>query len=203
MAKRLKYLVEKENGDIIIKDVRLSYLFCHEPQSNVNDDGDVTKKYKVTGILPTDTHQAEIDWLRDKAKSLAKEAFKQNIAADRYCIRDGALTAKDEYEGAWIFVASEREDNPPACLDRDGKTKVKKSDDKLYSGAKGNIMVRFWTQDNKKGGKRVNANFLGVQFLEHGDKFSSVSRPKDDEMFDDEGGGTEGAGFDDDDADGL
>lgn len=198
MAKKLKYLTEKADGDIIVKHVRLSYLYAFEPQANVNDDGNITKKYKVTAILPEDTHQAEIDFLREKTKALAKEKFKVNLAADRYCIRSGDLTAKDEYAGAWILVASEREDNPPATLDRDGKTKVKKSDDKLYSGAVGNVMVRLWTQDNKKGGKRVNANFLGVQFVEHGEKFSSVSRPAEDEMFDDEGPGEEGEGFGDD-----
>ncbi|HEY1403526.1 MAG TPA: ssDNA-binding protein [Pyrinomonadaceae bacterium] len=190
----------KDNGDLVLKDVRLSYLFCFEPQENRNDNGSVTRRYKCTAILPKDTHAAEIEKLREILTERQKEKFKKRLPADRLCLRDGDTTEKEEYAGAYILVMSEREDNPPACLDRDGKTRLRKQDDKLYSGAFGNVMFRFWDQDNstEKGGKRVNANFLGVQWLRHGDKFSSVNRPKEDEMFDDEGGEEDGGndGFD-------
>lgn len=182
----MKNLKDLGDGNFVIKNVRLSYLYCFEPQANTGDDGKVTKKYKVTGIMPNDTHAEEIKYLQDYMTKLQKSAFKARIPAKNLCLRNGDEAAKDEYENAWIFVASEREDNPPACLDRDGKTTVKKSDDKLYSGAIGSIRVRLWTQDNKFG-KRINANFLGVQFLAHGEKFSAVERPKADEMFDSEG----------------
>lgn len=200
----IKNLIVKENGDIIVKGVRLSYLHCFEPQTNVDPKtGRVTKKFKVTGIMPNDTHKEAIAELRRILTDRQKADFKARLPADKLCLRDGDQSGKDEYADSWILVASEKEENPPACLDRDGKTKVKKSDDKLYSGATGNIMVRFWSQNNDWG-KRINANFLGVQFIAHGEKFSSVERPKDDEMFDDEGGGAEGDAWgDDEDGDGL
>lgn len=198
----MKLMTVKPDGDIILKHVRLSYLFCFEPQKNVDDDGNITKKFKVTCILDKKEHKAEIAKLQEILTARQKEVFKARLPADRLCFRDGDLTGKDEYEGKWIFVASEREENPPATLDRDGVTKLKKTDDKLYSGAIGNVMVRLWDQGAagkpNKGGKRINANFLGVQWVAHGEKFSSVSRPADDEMFDDEGPGEEGEGFGDD-----
>jgi hypothetical protein len=196
----MKLMTVKSDGDIILKHVRLSYLYCFEPQTNVDDNGNTTKKFKVTCVLDKKEHKAEIAELQSILAARQKEKWKARLPADRLCLRDGDLAEKEELKGKWILVASEREDNPPATLDRDGKTRVKKSDDKLYSGAYGNVMIRFWDQDNptSKGGKRINANFLGVQFVEHGDKFSSVTRPAEDEMFEDEGPGEEGAGFDDD-----
>ena len=199
----MKNLKDLGDGNFVIKNVRLSYLFCFEPQTNVDTTtGKVTKKYKVTGIMPNDTHAEEIKYLRDYMTKVQKDVFKARLPADKLCLRDGDQSGKDEYENAWIFVASEREDNPPACLDIDGKRPVKKSDDKLYSGAWGNIRVRLWTQNNDFG-KRINANFLGVQFIEHGDKFSAVDRPKADEMFDSEGEVEARDDWADDEGDGL
>lgn len=194
----MKNLKDLGDGNFVIKNVRLSYLFCFEPQTNVDaKTGKVTKKYKVTGIMPNDTHAEEIKYLRDYMTKVQKDVFKARLPADKLCLRDGDQSGKDEYENAWIFVASEREDNPPACLDIDGKRQVKKSDDKLYSGAWGNIRVRLWTQNNDFG-KRINANFLGVQWVREDDKFSAVERPKADEMFDSEGEIEEGDAWDDD-----
>ncbi len=197
----------KENGDIILKHVQTSYLYCFEPQTNVDDNGNTTKKFKCTSLLDKVKHKAEIAKLQALLTERQKEVFKSRLPADRLCLRDGDLTGKDEYEGKWILVASEREDNPPATLDRDGKRVVKKSDDKLYSGCIANVMVRLWDQGAggkpNKGGKRINANFLGIQWVGEGERFSSVNRPKADEMFDSEGEVEEGSGWDDEDGDGL
>ena len=195
-------IVIKENGDIILKRVRTSYLYCFEPQENTGDDGKTTKKYKVTAILDPVEHKDAIEKVKAILEQRQKEKWKARIPRDKLCLRDGDVTEKEEYKGKWILAASEREDNPPACLDRDGKTRLKKSDDKLYSGCIANVMIRLWDQDNKFG-KRVNANFLGIQFVEHGEKFSSVERPKADEMFDSEGPGDEGDPWGDEADDGI
>lgn len=204
----IKNLVVKPNGDIILKRVRTSYLYCFEPHVNVDDDGKTSKKYKCTSILNKVEHAEAIQHLQSILTQRQKDVFKGRLPADRLCLRDGDLTGKDEYAGAYILVSAEREDNPPACLDRDGRTAVKKSDDKLYSGCIANVMIRFWDQGApggkpNKGGKRINANFLGIQFVEHGEKFSSVERPKADEMFDNEGGADGDDGWGDEDGDGL
>ena len=195
----IKNLVVKENGDIILKNIRTSYLYCFEPQENTGDDGKVTKKYKCTAILdPEDEHKEALAELKKLLDARQKAKWKSRIPRDKLCLRDGDPTEKEEYAGKWILVMSERDDNPPACLDRDGKRQVKKSDDKLYSGCIANVMFRFWDQDNKYG-KRVNANFLGIQWVAEGEKFSAVERPKADEMFDNEGDGEEGDPWDDED----
>ena len=204
----MKNLKVKEDGSIILKNVQTSYLFCFDPQENINDDGTKTLKYKCTSLLDKVEHKEEIKKLQELLLERQKEVFKSRLPADRLCLRDGDLSGKEEYEGKWLLVASEREDHPPACIDRDGKRQVKKSDDKLYSGCIANVMVRFWDQGApgskpNKGGKRINANFLGIQWVSEGTRFSAVSRPKADEMFDDEGGGEQGDPWDDEDGDGL
>ena len=197
-----KLISIKQNGDIILKRVRFSYLHVFEPSAFKAGD---KKSYSGTFILDKKEHAEAIKELQGIITAKQKEAFDKRIPADKLCLRDGDLTGKDEYEGKYILVAREREDSPPALLDRDGRTEVKKSDDKIYSGAIGNVMFRLWTQDNDYG-KRVNANLLGLQFVEHGEKFSGVERPKKDEMFDDEGPGEEGDPWSEDedgDGDGL
>lgn len=181
-----------DDGRIAIRRVRLSYAHLFAPSAFQAGD---KKSYSVTGILPKDTHQSVYDALSKRMVEMQKEAFKQKIPADKLCLRDGDLTGKEEYEGCWIIVARDSEENPPLLLDKDGKTEVTKKDDKLYSGAIGNLQIRLWAQNNQYG-KRINANLLGVQFVEHGEKFSGVSRPTaDDSGFDDEDDGSGEDGF--------
>ena len=194
-----KNIVVKENGDIILKNVRFSYLHVFSPKA-FEPGG--TPSYSGTFILDKVEHAEAIKEMRLILDRMQKEAFKGRIPASKLCLRDGDETGKDEYEGKWIVVAREREDNPPALLDRDGKTKVTKSDDKIYSGAHGNVMIRLWTQNNSYG-KRINANLLGLQFLRHDEKFGGATRPKADEMFDSEGEVEGNDAWDDEDGDGL
>src|SRR5690606_24321369 len=109
-------IVIKPNGDIILKRVRTSYLYCFEPQENTGDDGKTTKKYKVTCILDPEQHKDAIEQLKQILEKRQKEKWKARIPRGQLCLRDGDATEKDEYRGKMILVASEREDNPPACL---------------------------------------------------------------------------------------
>lgn len=175
----------RDDGMIILRNVVLSYEHCHEPWAkNPNEK----PAYSGTFILPNETHEAARKKIRELIMEIEKTEHKKKLPADKICLRDGGATNKPEYEDAWILVAREREDHPPVLLDRDGKTRVTKRDDKIYSGAVVNVMFRLWAQKNDWG-SRVNANLVGVQFMAHGEKFSGIERPKDDEMFDNEGGG--------------
>lgn len=184
-------LVERDDELLIIKNVILSYEHCHEPWAK--NPGE-TKKYSATGLIDPKTHKKEIAILQDRLTAIQKEVFKSRLPADKLCLRDGTLTGKDNYEGKWYLATSEK--TKPLLLSRDGKTVITEADDKIYSGAVVNIMFKFWTQNNQYG-KRINANLVGVQFMDHGEKFSNVYRPAVDEAFDDEGGDDGDDGFDD------
>lgn len=175
----------RDDGMIVLRNVVLSYEHCHEPWAkNANEK----PAYSGTFILPNKTHEAARKKIRELILEIEKTEHKKRLPADKICLRDGNNTNKPEYEDAWILVAREREDHPPVLLDRDGRTRVTKKDDKIYSGAVVNVMFRLWAQKNDWG-SRVNANLVGVQFMAHGEKFSGIERPSEDEMFEDEGAG--------------
>lgn len=182
----LKNLIIRDDGILILKNVRLSYEHIFEAWGkNPGDE----KRFSATALLDKDTHSAEIAKLQEILTARQKEVFKKRLPADKLCLRDGDLTGKDGYEGNMYLAASEKV--RPTVLDKDGKTPVAASDDRIYSGCYVNMMVRFWDQNNQYG-QRINANLLGVQFMADGEKFSNINRPAADEMFDDESDGDDG-----------
>lgn len=185
----MKYLVIREDTNMVIKNVRLSYEHVFEPWAK--EEGK-PKKFSAVALIPKDTHAEEVKKLQEMMTNLQKTELKQRVAADKLCITDGDLSGKDEYAGMWVLKTSEK--LRPTVLDRDGRTPIVASDDKVYSGCFINLMFRFWVQNNQHG-KRINANLVGVQFKDHGEKFSNVQRPAADEMFDAEEG-NEDDGFD-------
>jgi hypothetical protein len=183
---KLKNLVIRDDGILILKNVRLSYEHVFEPWAkNAGED----KKFSATALLDKKTHADEIAKLQEILTARQKEVFKKRLPADKLCLRDGDLTGKEGYEGQMYLASSEK--TRPTVLDKDGKTPVAASDDRIYSGCYVNMMVRLWDQNNQYG-SRINANLLGVQFMADGDKFSNINRPAADEMFDDEGGDDDG-----------
>lgn len=170
MAKAEKRLVFRDDGTILLKGVRASYLHVFEPWAK---DGGDNKKFSGRFIMDAEDFEDEIKELRAWLVNKQKEAFKQKIKADGLFFRDGDLMGKEEYENTWYVAASEKPDNPPAIL-RPDKKPCKQSDDLVYSGAIVNVIIKPWIQDNKHG-KKINANLLVVQHKEHGEKFGSGS----------------------------
>jgi hypothetical protein len=189
MSNKHPNLVIRDDGIMIVKNVRLSYEHIFDAWAK--EEGK-PKKFSATGLLDKDTHSAEIAKLQEILTARQKEVFKKRLPADKLCLRDGDLTGKDGYENQMYLATSEK--IRPTVLDKDGKTPVAASDDRIYSGCYVNIMFRLWDQNNQHG-QRINANLLGVQFMRDGEKFSTVNRPAADEMFDNEGG--EDDGFED------
>lgn len=188
-------VIFRDDGIIVIKDVRLSYEHVFQMWTKNAADPKERPRYSATFILPKDTHAAEIEAIKKHLIATQKEVFKQRLPDGALFMRDGDSTGKEEYAGAMIVVASQTDPKQrPVVVDRDGRTPIVEADDKVYSGCFVNGMIRPWTQNNQHG-KRINANLYGVQFLRDGDRFSTSSRPPADEMFDDEGG--DGDGFDD------
>lgn len=161
-----------ENGDykITIKEARLSYEHVFAPWAKKPTE---PKKYSGRFLLHEDTHAAEIESLNNFFIDLQREYFKGKIKASDLCFRNGDLEGKEEMENCWYIAASERETNPPKVIDRD-KSSLKRSDDKVYSGAYVNVMIKPWKQSNDHG-KKINANLLVVQYFKKGEKFGAAT----------------------------
>lgn len=181
---KLTIRVDK-NGDYIctLKDVRILYEHVFKPWAG--EDGG-SPKFSGKFIAPNDTHAKEIEILQELNAHLTQEYFKvKKLKPDHYFFRDGDDENKEGFEDSWFVSASEKESNPPAVIDRD-KTKLKASDDKVFSGSYVNVMFKPWKQDNKYG-KKINANLLAVQHFRTGERLAGaggVSKQDIDEGFD-------------------
>ncbi|MES3001354.1 MAG: ssDNA-binding protein [Pseudomonadota bacterium] len=179
-------IVFRPDDTILIKNVRLSYEHVFKPWSM--NPGE-KQKYSGKFLMPKTTHKAEIQALGSHLMKMCQEKFKSKLPADKLFLRDGDASGKPEQEGHFIVSASE--DKKPNVINRD-KTPLAEEDDVVYSGCYVHVLIRPWSQANSFG-KRINANLLAVQFAKDGERFSGVSRPDVDQVFDDESGALDDA----------
>lgn len=195
MSTNAANLVIREDGTIVIKNVRLSYPHLFKAWAK-NPDKE-TPKYSARFLMDKKAHAADIKALGQHLNKLMQDNFKGRIPADKLFMRDGAGSAKPEQENAWMISASES--RRPDVRNRD-KSLIVEEDDIVYAGCYVNALIRPWAQNNIHG-KRLNANLLAVQFVRDGDRFGA-ERPDVDEAFGDISGdfegGTEAEDFDDD-----
>jgi hypothetical protein len=158
-----------DDGCLRIDNLRASYPHVAEPWAKNDKD---RKKFSITGLGDKETH--------GEAKSVCVEIINQlladrkmgKIGAEHKFCRDGDNAGKDECEGMWLFKASENADRTITVRSRSGAKITEKSEiEKLiYPGCYVNVLLRPWAQDNEHG-KKINANFIAVQFVKDGERF--------------------------------
>ncbi len=182
-------------GEVILKDVRLSFAEIFKPgKPQKNDDGEtVPGKYHCNFLLQKDTPATKANLAKIKAASNqvkaekwgAKEEKWPKLKPDRVFLRDGNLEDWDGY--ADNFYVSCNNANQPVLIDRvkDEKGKWKEltllngGPKRMYSGCYVNAIVRIWAQDSEKFGKRMNCSLECIQFVRNGEPFSVGGRPVD------------------------
>lgn len=186
--KKVGDIVDKGNGRYLLKNVRLSYAYLFEPDEQEDDNGNKKKSYRVTLLLPKATHKPVAQKLARIISELCEEEYgSPKLAADRKFLRDGDESDVDDHHGHWTVTV--RETRKPILVDRD-RQPTEEDDELLYSGAWANVVIRPWAQNGKsmkkknKYGKRINAGFDVVQFVDHDDNLSGNSRPDVDEVLD-------------------
>lgn len=187
MSTNTANLVFREDGCILIKNVRLSYPHLFKAWAK-NPDKE-TPKYSGRFLMDKKTHAADIKSLGAHISKLMQEHFKGRIPAAMLFMRDGAGSAKPEQEESWLIAASES--RRPDVINRD-KSRLNEEDDIVYAGCFVNVLIRPWAQANIHG-KRLNANLLAVQFVRDGERFGA-ERPDTDEAFGDISGEFEADG---------
>lgn len=163
------------NQRIILKNVRLSFPSLFRREVFSGKEG----KFAATFLIPKTDKKLKREI--DKAITAALTEAKIKVPSDKYCIRDGDDRDYNGYADHWAIKASNR--TRPQLLNRD-KSQLIEEDGILYSGCYVNAIIDIWIQNNKEGGKRVNANLYGVQFLRDGDPFATGNIDVTDE-FDD------------------
>lgn len=171
---------ESPIGEVLIKNVRLSFADIYKPgKESKNDKGEtVPGRYKANGLMEKDTPDTirNLKLLKAAREAVAEAKWGKNqpkIKPDKLCVRDGDLEDYDGYANHWYISASESE--KPQLItrqkDEDGNW-MEAPPGKLYSGCYVNMLVVLWAQDNEYG-KRINARLKVVQFHKAGEAFGS------------------------------
>lgn len=149
---------------IKLPNVRISYPNIFRKGSY---EGTENSKYDCTFILDKTKNEKLIKDVSNHIKKLLKDKNKgARLAADRYCLRDGDATGKEEYKNTYILKASSTA--RPTVMDRD-KSPITEDDNVIYSGCRVNATIDLWFQPSH--GKRVNANLRGIQFYRDDEAF--------------------------------
>lgn len=163
---------QRDEGEILLSNVRLSYFYGFKPYTG--DDG--KGSYTAHSIFGTTHPQvAAIQALIRKVaveqwKDKADAVLQQLKAQDKLCIHRGDISkpGKDGYAGM-LFISANNKTRPRILATIDGVNQDvdESSEYAPYSGCWANVRIRIWAQDNPKWGKRINAELRGVQFKRH------------------------------------
>lgn len=195
--KKVKNAVLYDNGCIRIDNVRGSYVHAAKPYKNDNDGDDKPGKFSMVALLPKSTHAEAKALIAEAIEKMLKEKNKgQPIKSDAKFLRNGDDAGKPECQGMWTVNCSEA--RRPACRDARGNlvSDLSEVQNTFLSGYWFNVLIRPWWQDNKYG-KKVNAGFVGIQFVKK-DKPFGEGAIDDTEAWDVVESDDDGMGGDDD-----
>jgi len=169
----------KANREYLLKNVRFSFLYCFTPFRG--DDGKLN--YCSHFILePTHPQFAEIvATLKEVAKDFWgnewEAVWAEMKAKNKICMKPG--TAKGDIEGyKGNFFISGNKKTPFRVLETRGGVNVELtvSDGRPRSGDYGNARVAFYAMAHPKGGKMINCDILGIQYVRKGDPLGGGGR---------------------------
>lgn len=205
---------EYDDGTILILNAIASYPHVGS-KSDFTDakTGKVSSRWGVKGLLPKATHRKAKECISNRINALIEEnkaAFKKGekvmLPPDLKFLTDGDKSNKTENEGMFVLSCSESKNRPSARNRKGQSITPDEADELFYGGCIVNILIRPWFQNNKEYGKRVNANFVAIQFVKDGTPFGEgrISEEELDDTFDaidddDDAGFDDDSGLDDDD----
>jgi hypothetical protein len=180
-------MAETPVGEVILKNVRLSFPALFETEERQNEDGETRRVYKASFLIPKEGDEfgnmAKLSVAAEQVKARKWGPDKDNwpkLKSERLCVRDGDEEPWDGYAGHFYVSASSPESRPPAVItnrkDKDGRWIEAKPGQQgcPYAGCYVNAVVRLWAQDDRRYGKRINASLEAVQFRADGKAFGAA-----------------------------
>jgi hypothetical protein len=183
--------------------VRLSFPRLFTPEAF--EEGK-PKTFQATFLLDpsNDDHKKILKTIQKEALKLTKEAFGEDYTLKKLkgvCFGkgDNLDNVYDGYEG--MYYVRTGNTVRPAVANRRGEPVAQGDEQEPYAGCYVNATLSLWAQNHKTGGKRINANLRGVQFVKDGEAFGQepISAENEFEALDDNSPADED--FDDDDFD--
>lgn len=176
--------MEQMNQEIVtLENVRVSYLYAFQPFVGKSAEGKDTRTYCVHALFEKgDANHQKVSAAIQKVCQAWGTNYSNVLTAmkaqDKLCLHEGNISkmGKDEYKDK-MYVTANGSRKPTIVVTRGGVNTEIGPDDPYapYSGCWANVRVAIWPQNPpgkpNKWGNRVNAQFMGVQFLRHDEAF--------------------------------
>lgn len=187
-------MAEKVIGEVLLRNVRLSFPHLFEPQEQTDKEtGKTRRTYGANFLIPKDDPEGNLKRIKQasmeaKQKKWGDEKNWPKLRPDKLCLRDGDLESWDGFEGHWYLSCNSPETRQPTLVinrkDASGLW-LPASPGQLYAGCYVNAIARIWAQDDKDYGKRINASVESVQFYKKGTAFGAAPVDPNDKFTDD------------------
>ncbi len=172
----------------LLKNIRIMYPNLAYPR---DFDGNKMFCYSASFLLAKGDENYNL--IHDAIKSVADEAWgnkaNENLrnakTNNRICIKDGV----GDFEGQYILRSGTKKETPPRqprrplIMGRHPKVQIQDGEIEslIYGGCYVNAMVRPWAHEYA-GSKQINCDLLAVQFVGHGEAFTTSAVASADEF---------------------
>jgi hypothetical protein len=166
-----EHYIQYSDGNILIKGMRISFPHLVEPYV---DKKTLKESYGFTLLIPK-TEEELITFIKREMKKLLTDQLKiKKLPPDRYCLRDGDNTIREEEDGHWILSANS---NRPIVVKGGGKRTLdtKEALATIYPGCVVNALIKLWAQPPGDFGMRINAFGNAVQFVGDGERLGTAT----------------------------
>jgi len=181
-----------------LENVRLSFPYLFKPRSYEKDDGSKGEpQYEATLLMDKERHASLIAQIKADMKQI-KEGKWPSASGVKGCLRSGDDKEDLEGYGDSVMFLKAKSRRKPVVVDR-RRVDVNEESGVVYAGCIVNAVISYWCSDHPKGGKRILANLLVIQFVKDAPAFGSSAVDPDD-VLDDLGEGS-GASKGEDDED--
>ena len=177
----------------IIRNVRLSYAYLHQPQRGKNDDGTLNPAkdyYSVNSILDKKLHAKEIEAIQKTIADLKKNDPKlKGKIVSRIGLREGTDRKKldadgnevyaDGYGPGVMFIPSNNRGakghpaKKPFLCDLSGQP-IPAGETRFYSGCYANVKLDFYAY-RRPDATGITSSIVTVQFLRDGDPLGEAN----------------------------
>lgn len=177
-------MAEERIGDVMLKEVRLSFPVLAEPKNTFDPS---KPRYGASAIMQRGgpVHKALSNamkkvalakWGEEKGLKILKECAK-NI--QRCCLQESKVDPENEM----VLSAYNDARHPPLLLHANKAIMrdIAEIERVLYPGCYVNMKINLWAQDNQNG-KAIRAALLAVQFAKNGERFGAGSGASLDEF---------------------
>lgn len=191
-VKNAKLFTDGTQKLVLIEKVRISFPAIGRMKEETGDDGNITRKFKASAMLPFETHEEAKNLFNEVVSDLLKVNEAKVDPANRCIKSHGDEAEREEYIGHWVISASET--RRPAARDEKGRlyldpkmvvdgsdteAALNQIDEVFYGGVWVNILLRPWYFSGKVKGKaktypkRICSGLTAIQFYKDDTPFGN------------------------------